>query len=90
MLCGEYRCNWRGTDAEVLHAPNPFDPEDEISGCPKCKEINSIYRACDEPGCWDRVSCGTTTPNGYRQTCGKHRPRESVFIPRYARVPYAG
>ena len=30
---------------------------------------------CDEPGCKEQVSCGTPTPTGYRNTCGKHRPK---------------
>jgi hypothetical protein len=31
--------------------------------------------ACDEPGCEREVSCGTKTADGYRSTCGEHRPR---------------
>jgi hypothetical protein len=59
---------------QILTAPNPFDPEDRVSGCPKCKAVNSMELVCDEPDCWKVVSCGTPTDAGYRHTCGNHRP----------------
>ena len=68
-------CLWRGTDDQVLHAQNPFYPDAIIDGCPDCKAIDSISTACDEPDCWSAASCGTPTRAGYRQTCGKHRPK---------------
>jgi hypothetical protein len=74
QVCDGRHCDWHGTSDEVLRAKNPFDTEEEIWGCPKCKSIDSLYLACDEPGCWKMVSCGTPTPSGYRSTCGKHRP----------------
>lgn len=73
-VCGERHCDWRGTVGSVLTAPSPFSA-DTLQACPACKEVNSIRVACDEPGCWEEVSCGTPTPNGYRQTCGKHAPK---------------
>lgn len=74
QVCSDYKCNWHGTSEEVLMAPNPFDPSDEILGCPKCKQVNTVQVACDEPDCWEPVTMGTPTPTGYRQTCGRHRP----------------
>ena len=78
VKCSEYRCSWQGTERETLTAPNPFDlvPQGVIEGCPECKEINTIVKVCDEPDCWEPVSCGTPTEDGYRSTCGKHRPKE--------------
>lgn len=35
----------------------------------KMKEALSL---CDEPGCFDEISCGWPSENGYRRTCGKH------------------
>lgn len=67
---------WRGTSDEVLRAPNPFDPADELWGCPKCKAVECLYLVCDEPGCWEHSTCGTPTPAGYRSTCGKHMPKD--------------
>ncbi|MBI3936719.1 MAG: hypothetical protein HY323_07055 [Betaproteobacteria bacterium] len=32
---------------------------------------------CDEPNCHREVTCGTPTAQGYRHTCGKHRPKET-------------
>lgn len=71
--CNE--CSWRGIKDELLSAINPFDADDEISGCPKCKGINCFTLCCDEPDCWQNVSSGIPTPGGYRQTCHIHAPR---------------
>jgi hypothetical protein len=60
----------------VLSAPNPFDSEDVITGCPNCKEVNRLRSTCDEPNCWEADSMGIATPNGYRRTCYAHRPKE--------------
>ena len=64
-----YICN----TSDILRAPNPFDKDDNVSGCPECKSVDSFVRVCDEPGCNREVACGTPTPAGYRQTCGRHR-----------------
>jgi len=73
MICDE--CGWCGDEDHVLLGRNPFDPDSEIDGCPQCKKIDSVSRACDEPGCRRLVVCGTPTADGYRCTCGAHRPR---------------
>lgn len=75
LACTE--CEWHGEDTEVLRAPNPFadDDDEEMFGCPNCRSPDSMTVACDEPGCWEKVTCGTPTPAGYRSTCGEHRPR---------------
>jgi hypothetical protein len=73
-ICWE--CKWRGTSDDWLVAKNPFNNEDTILGCPQCFDINTLYMACDEPECWKPASCGTPTENGYRNTCGEHRPKE--------------
>lgn len=40
--------------------------------------LKAIVGLCDEPGCYDEITCGTPTPDGYRSTCSKHAPnRES-------------
>jgi hypothetical protein len=64
-------------DDEILRAANPFDPEDDVCGCPRCKSVDSTVYACDEPGCWKDASCGTPTEAGYRSTCGAHRPDQT-------------
>jgi hypothetical protein len=72
IFCG---CGWRGELSQLLRAPNPFDPLDEVTACPNCKTLEgTTQHACDEPGCWKEVTCGTPTPNGYRSTCGQHNP----------------
>jgi len=65
-------CDWTGDDAELLRAPSPFDAAETIVGCPKCKAVEDIANACDEPGCDQEATCGFPAPGGYRRTCGKH------------------
>lgn len=73
LLCKE--CQWRGSDAEVLRAPNPWDPTEIIIGCPKCNTLASFVLICDETDCPLAASCGTPVPDGgYRRTCFEHRP----------------
>ena len=76
VKCSGRRCNWHGTDDEVLEAPNPFDENDVITGCPKCKQVDTTVYACDEPGCWADVCSGVATKTGYRSTCHEHVPKE--------------
>ena len=35
-------------------------------------KIKPLLGLCDEPDCYDSVSCGWPSDDGYRQTCGKH------------------
>jgi len=74
VKCDVRRCGWQGADDDVLTGKNPFDYDDEIIGCPKCKSIDSIIPVCDEDGCWERASCGTPTKARYRNTCWLHKP----------------
>ena len=81
LKCENWRCGWTGTEDEKLIAPNPFDPENDILiGCPVCLDVNCLGVCCDEPGCWELVSTGTPTPEGYRSTCYKHRPVDRASI----------
>lgn len=65
-------CDWVGGDAELLRAPSPFDATDMIVGCPKCKAVEDMASACDEPGCTSEATCGFQAHGGYRRTCGAH------------------
>lgn len=47
--CGE--CGALVTETELLHAPNPFDPGDTITGCPHCRLVPTFDRLCDHGGC---------------------------------------
>jgi len=51
---------------EALYAPNPFDPDDTLIGCPLCKSVSSLVQACDVRECWQEATCGTPTDDGYR------------------------
>lgn len=75
LICEE--CGWRGTESEMLTAPNPFDHTAEIYGCPNCRNVDTLICACEHEGCWRGVSAGTpTTDGGYTQTCHEHAPTE--------------
>ena len=68
-------CGWIGTSEERLVGINPFDPTEEVHGCPKCKEINDAEELCDEFNCDKPATCGTPSPRGYRRTCWEHAPK---------------
>lgn len=72
FLCSE--CDWHGSEAKVLRAPNPFaeDDSETMQGCPKCREPNTMRLVCDDPTCWREATCGIPTPKGYRRVCGEH------------------
>lgn len=65
-------CDWHGHENDMLMAPNPFDGAETVTGCPKCKSVDSMVCVCDETGCTKDVSCGWPSPQGYRNTCGAH------------------
>ncbi len=67
-------CNWYGVISELLTADNPFLPTDTINGCPSCKEVNTMGRCCDRQGCWNTVSGGSPTKDGYEFHCLEHSP----------------
>ncbi len=88
VYCANRRCGWRGTLDDVLRGKSPFDDE-VLIGCPKCKTVDNMIEACDEPGCWKAATCGTPTPSGYRRTCGDHWPNRTTAA-RGESVPDAG
>ena len=66
-------CKWQGTNEQVLVADNPFLPSHRITGCPDCREVNTMRELCDEPGCCQYSDCGFPTDDGgYRRTCFDH------------------
>jgi hypothetical protein len=77
--CSE--CDAIFPDSEWLKAPNPFEPAEELYGCPSCKNVNCAERACDEPECKRTVTCGWPTLRGYRTTCGDHYVASAVCKP---------
>jgi len=72
IKCSE--CDWKGKASELQRGTSPFGDGDTIYGCPKCDSINSEVACCCKDGCWKQATCGTATPQGYKHTCGEHRP----------------
>jgi len=67
-------CGWIGDTWQILRAPNPFDSEEYIFGCPNCKGVDELIVLCDEPGCENKSTIGTPTDDGYRRVCHNHDP----------------
>jgi hypothetical protein len=44
----------------------------EVAKAEGYDKIKTIIGLCDEPGCYDYISCGWPSDDGYRSTCGKH------------------
>jgi len=74
-LTRKWKCNDCGEisiESDLLVAPNPFDTNQGITGCPKCKSCYGFTEICDDPNCTLPASCGFPSPEGYRRTCFKH------------------
>jgi len=72
-------CSAESLEPALLKAPSPFDEDQELIGCPICKQCDEGFDPiCDEAGCQDMASRGWPTGSnndawgGYRNTCGKH------------------
>lgn len=72
IKCNE--CGWKGTAEQLLEAPNPFLPEENVVGCPNCKAVENYEHCCDHADCWRTASSGTPTPERYMWTCHEHKP----------------
>jgi len=76
MKCTE--CGWIGTPAMTDKVPDPRPlakfARDIWHICPACRTPENFRSLCDEPGCEIEMSCGTLTPDGYRNTCHRHAP----------------
>lgn len=62
-----------------LKAQSPFNHDDVLVACPKCKQCDEGFTLlCDEDGCTKEAGRGWPTGDdsdkwgGYRNTCGKH------------------
>ena len=78
-ICRE--CDWVGRDGEYLTAPNPFDGRVVVTGCPRCRECDSMESGCQSKGCDKRSSSGTPDVGGFRYVwaCWDHSPRRGRF-----------
>ena len=44
-VCENRRCGWHGTMDDVLRGPDPFDPEEIVIGCPRCRGVECLLTA---------------------------------------------
>jgi hypothetical protein len=51
---------------------NMKDQVQEVAKTEGYDKIKPIIGLCDEPGCYDYISCGWPSDDGSRSTCGKH------------------
>lgn len=61
-------------DADLLRASHPFRPGEQVSGCPVCRNCESLSRACDVSDC-QREASQCDPAHGFR--CHFHVPVES-------------
>ena len=71
-VCTNRECNWKGFEGDVLKAPNPFEPKEEMFACPDCRDYESLYPACQIDGCWNMAIAGVKTDSGYKRLCRDH------------------
>ena len=75
FVCNNRNCGQVATADELLKAVHPFDPEDYVYGCPKCKDIGSMVGKCWK--CDRPATSGTPTDkHGYVWSCYDHKPSE--------------
>ena len=72
-------CDAIVANADLLHAANPFDREQEVLGCPKCKAVDDFRRVCGFDGCENAATGGTPYRGQYVQRCWKHNPANRNF-----------
>jgi hypothetical protein len=75
MSVMRWRCAncWSVTpEADLLRSKSPFDPADEITGCPVCRQTACLHLLCEVEDCPNLQSCGTPSPAGYQMLCGYH------------------
>ena len=65
------------TTSTVLTAPNPFDPDDIVVGCPNCRSVGTMVQCCQVEGCGRRADSGNPGGYGYRyfHACWRHAPK---------------
>jgi len=65
-------CREVSSDSEILKKKSPFNPDEEITGCPNCLCVNTLVGACDFTGCGLPSSAGAVFDNEYRRLCSHH------------------
>jgi hypothetical protein len=67
-------------EAGGMEISNEFDlnTKDELIKVAKENNYDKLkpyLGLCDEPDCYDEISCGIPTESGYSHTCGTHMPK---------------
>ena len=68
------KCGHKCSADDLLKGFNPFSGYN-LLGCPECYALDDYTVACEVDDCWKKATCGTPTNEGYKQTCGEHKPK---------------
>ena len=73
----EYKCMNCGLiskSKEMLTATSPFDAEDTLTACPKCRSMDDFKEMCETAGCTNGATMGMRTDDkgGYMRLCYEH------------------
>lgn len=93
----EYRwkcreCGHVCASGDILSAPHPFRPEEELSGCPSCRSAESMIGACSSEGCPNEADMGCPNMFGFRYVwlCWDHSPQNPNAKPANVRAATEG
>lgn len=70
-------CGEKIYEHQLLIGMHPFDKEEEVYGCPACKDINNVLTMCEYADCWSEATRGLFTPPDYQKLCGEHYLKET-------------
>ena len=76
LVCRD--CGAHTTENQALMAESPFDKNKLLIGCPGCKEVDTLYRACDAFECWNESTHGGPSERGYRFGCHEHDSKNII------------
>ncbi len=76
--CTNRRCNWTGYNNQLLSAQNPFEQDEIMYACPKCRDTENITGVCEIDKCWEESTCGLNTLDGYKRLCCNHRKKFGI------------
>lgn len=67
-------CHTVVSESQMLRKPNPFDPREDLEGCPSCKAPFTGHFICEVSGCYAASVAGDLCAEDgkYRFLCHEH------------------